>query len=168
MNNTKKISKKALLLALCICTIMITVTCDPMYYRDGRHSYITLENNSEIDVCAYGTENYPDTTINHTYPTWYSFMPVKSNTSEKVVPCSLGDWWELIFDITDLQCVSVFVFDKTFLEPHIRDGNFIVTETMAVQRYDLTLEDLNSLNWTIFYPPNERMKDVKMYPPYGK
>lgn len=37
-----------------------------------------------------------------------------------------------------------------------------------LQCYQLSLEDLQQINWTISYPPDERMKDVKMFPPYGK
>ena len=32
--------------------------------------------------------------------------------------------------------------------------------------YELTYEDLQSLGFHLYYPPNEKMKDVKMDPPY--
>ncbi|MDR1526180.1 MAG: hypothetical protein LBS46_00735 [Dysgonamonadaceae bacterium] len=164
MNKIKKITMVILLAYMSI----ITISCDRMYYRDGRHSLITIENNSKIHIFVYGSENYPDTTINYPCPTWFDFRVVESGASGRVVESLLGSWWEERFDLKNLQYLSVFIFEKTFLEPHILDENFIVTETMAIQRYDLTLEDLNSLNWTVPYPPDERMKNMKMYPPYGK
>ena len=41
----------------------------------------------------------------------------------------------------------------------------VVKEYKVLARYDLTLEDLERLNWTIYYPPNEKMKGIKMYYP---
>ncbi|MDR0873257.1 MAG: hypothetical protein LBN27_07320 [Prevotellaceae bacterium] len=152
---------------LLIFASIITISCDPMYFKDGRHSTIILKNNSEKDVYVYRYGNYPDTTINESYPTSYKFRIVNAGTSNQVRPCPLGDWWEKVFDLDNLQCISIFILNATFIEPHMNDENFTVNETMALQRYDLTLEDLNGLDWTISYPPDERMKDMKMYPPYG-
>jgi hypothetical protein len=158
----KQIKKIALLMF----TSAIVISCDPMYYKDDRHSYITLENNSENDIYVYGTINYPDTTISKSYLTSVEFGRVNSGISNYVIPSSLGDWWEKIFKIRDLQYISIFIFDAAFLEPHMYDKNFTVNETMALQRYDLSLQNLNDLNWKISYPPDERMKGMKMYPPY--
>ena len=38
----------------------------------------------------------------------------------------------------------------------------------VVQRYHLTIKDLERLHWTVSYPPTEDMKDVNMWPPYKK
>jgi len=35
-------------------------------------------------------------------------------------------------------------------------------------RYDLSKQDIETLQFRISYPPTERMKNVKMYPPYGE
>ena len=37
---------------------------------------------------------------------------------------------------------------------------------IILQRYDLSIAELEKLNWTIYYPPAEAMKDIYMYPPY--
>ena len=37
---------------------------------------------------------------------------------------------------------------------------------IILQRYDLSIAELEKLNWTIYYPPTEAMKDFYMYPPY--
>jgi len=39
-----------------------------------------------------------------------------------------------------------------------------INHTRLLQRYDLSLQDMKSLNLTISYPPDERMKYMKMYP----
>lgn len=55
----------------------------------------------------------------------------------------------------------IFIMDAELLESketHIHD--------IIIQRYDLSLQDLQQINWTLTYPPNENMKNMKMYPPY--
>ena len=38
----------------------------------------------------------------------------------------------------------------------------------VVQRYHLSVKDLDRLHWTVTYPPTEEMKGVNMWPPYKK
>jgi len=44
---------------------------------------------------------------------------------------------------------------------------YVPFDSVFLQRYDLTIRDLDILDWTLSYPPDERMKNIKMYPPYG-
>jgi len=37
---------------------------------------------------------------------------------------------------------------------------------LVLQRYYLSLQDLQKLNWRVSYPPTPEMKDMKMYPAY--
>jgi len=65
---------------------------------------------------------------------------------------------------SDLVCV--YILDAAVVEKEntskVIDGYY-----SALKRYDLTLEDLQRLDWKITYPPTEAMKDVKQWPPYG-
>lgn len=36
-----------------------------------------------------------------------------------------------------------------------------------IQRYDLSLQDLQDANWMLTYPPSPNMRTIKMWPPYG-
>ena len=40
--------------------------------------------------------------------------------------------------------------------------------TRFLRRYDMSIQDLKELNYSIPYPPDERMKTMKMYPPYDE
>ena len=60
----------------------------------------------------------------------------------------------------------LFVVDMQVLETY--SFNTIKNDYMILQRYDVTVSDLQRLDWQITYPPNEKMKDIKMYPPYGQ
>jgi hypothetical protein len=59
---------------------------------------------------------------------------------------------------------SIYVFDKQILSTITWDT--VKSHYMVLCRYDLTPEDLELLNWEVPYPPDERMKNMKMYPPY--
>ena len=61
--------------------------------------------------------------------------------------------------------VYVYVFDAETIEN--TPWEVVARDYLVLKRYDLTLEDLQRLDWKITYPPTEAMKDVKQYPPYG-
>ena len=60
----------------------------------------------------------------------------------------------------------VYVFDADVVEN--TSWEVVARDYLVLKRYDLTLEDLQRLDWKITYPPTEAMKDVKMYPQYGE
>ena len=55
----------------------------------------------------------------------------------------------------------IFIMDADIVELHTDFKKAII------QRYDISLQDLQCLNWMLTYPPSENMKDIKMWPPYG-
>ena len=66
---------------------------------------------------------------------------------------------------SSVDTLMVYVYDEDVVRNNtwqdIRD-NYLVR-----QRYDLSLGDMRALDWTLSYPPDERMKGIKMWPPYG-
>jgi len=62
--------------------------------------------------------------------------------------------------------LSVFFLDPDTLARY--DWAIIRRDYKILVRYDLSHNDLKKLNWCIYYPPTEAMKDMKMYPPYKK
>ena len=60
--------------------------------------------------------------------------------------------------------VYVYVFDAAVVDNTSWD--IVAKDYLVLKRYDLSLEDLQRLNWQVTYPPTEAMKDVKQYPPY--
>jgi hypothetical protein len=60
--------------------------------------------------------------------------------------------------------IRIYIFDEEVLLA--TSWNEIIANYMILQRYDLTIKDLQTLNWQIPYPPTEVMKDMKMYPAY--
>ena len=60
----------------------------------------------------------------------------------------------------------VYIFDATVVEN--TSWEVVARDYLVLKRYDLTLADLQRLDWKITYPPTKAMKNVKQYPPYGE
>jgi hypothetical protein len=87
-----------------------------------------------------------------------------NNVSNGVFYC-----WESSFnDINEIpsDTLMVYIFDEEVLKNN--SWGVVVENYMILQRYDLSLPDLQKLNWHVFYPPTEEMKNMKMYPKYGE
>ena len=79
---------------------------------------------------------------------------------------SSSDCFEKLFNREGYSgTVYVYVFDSEVVEN--TPWEVVARDYLVLKRYDLTLEDLQRLDWKITYPPTEAMKDVKQYPPYG-
>jgi len=129
------------------------VACD--YY----HGF-DFENNSTRDVYIYlgiekytGGLSYPDTAVSRVrvgtlFRQGESFSYSYSTRKE--------DPW--------VNTLSLYIFDADTFNMYdweeIKDGYKIL------QRYDISPENLKALKYKISYPPDERMKNIKMYPPY--
>jgi hypothetical protein len=68
------------------------------------------------------------------------------------------------YENTLKDTLYVFIFEEDVLANH--PWADVVDKNLILQRYDLSLQDLQQLNWQISYPPSELMKDMKMYPPF--
>jgi|SRR5690554_183757 len=131
-------------------------SCIPM---DIEYS-ILLKNQSNHKIDSYlgANEHYPDTTVVETNFRW-SVYPGSSIDYSATTP------WEEIFErYVPSDTLSMFVFHTDTLETN--SWETIISEYKVLKRYDLSLEDVQSLNYTIPYPPTEQMKDMRMYPPY--
>jgi len=68
------------------------------------------------------------------------------------------------FDNVPSDTISIYLFHIDTLKNNtwadVRDGYKIL------KRYDLSLEDLEYLDYKLSYPPDAKMLGVKMYPPY--
>jgi hypothetical protein len=57
--------------------------------------------------------------------------------------------------------LSIYIFHPDTLA--LYDWETIRAEYNVLVRYDLSFEDLERLDWKVFYPPNEKMEGVKMF-----
>ena len=133
---------------------------------ENHHRRIVIINNSEKDIYACCDGTYPDTlgdvgglTSNP------DRFKVKAHTNNRnAIRMISGAFWEDVFKYGNSipsDTLMVFILDAALLES--RHGRNAI-----IQRYDLSLQDLQHVNWTLYYPPSPNMSAIKMYPPYGQ
>ena len=153
-----------ILLLICVC---ITNTCGLKDSENCHHS-IEFTNNSDglLDVnFTIFSYYYPDPLDISKIPNFSEDQKnIKSNETRKNLytrHCmekylNEGEWF---FDT-----VYVYVFDATVVEN--TPWEVVARDYLVLKRYDLTLEDLQLLNWKISYPPTEAMRYVIQSPPF--
>ena len=77
--------------------------------------------------------------------------------------------WELFFKKWDVIELLVADYETSYqYEFEMKLPCDTIRKYLPVLHcYELTLEDLQRMNWTVVYPPEEAMKDMKQWPPYG-
>ena len=133
--------------------IMLSATCKKENTEDCHHS-ITVVNQSEKDIYVHEYLGYPDTVYFKHGPN-----PVLSPELNKVKAGESNtnalwgrDCWEIEFEnfIVPSEKIMIFIFDAQVLESTSWDT--VVSNYMVLKRYDLSLEDLKQLDFTITYP----------------
>jgi hypothetical protein len=123
-----------------------SVTCRKGHGDDR----LTIVNNSNKSIYIIVQYNYPDTSIND--KSWsnlaYTHVQVDPNSAQHL--WNSLDWDEVIRGKNSLNTVMVFVFDleKVISKPWAQ----IQSDYDVLKRYDLTIDQLNILDWKIIYP----------------
>jgi len=138
---------------LLIATSMLLCACPK---NEVRHYYVTIINKSKIEIGFQDYRNYEDTFFycqpNGGYP---YIQRVSSNSSvELVVPASELSYWEQY--INKGQTINIFITDaNVFYEYWQQPCDTIRKYVPILHRYQLTLQDLQRMDWTVVYPPEE-------------
>ena len=116
---------------------------------------ITVVNNTNKTIYLERSEDYPNFDSYKYYPDpLFNSQTTKleANTTSKNVLPTFGNCYEGIYKSIGSGIMMVYVFDGPTLETegweYIKDNNLIL------KRYDLTLQDLKDMNWTITYDGN--------------
>jgi hypothetical protein len=135
--------------------LLIGGTCNN---NEEKHNSILFKNNSDKDLYVHGKFEYPDTSIDFSNPVLSGeyYKVISHSTND---PLEITDTYEGRF--IQYDTLMVFVFDAETLENTPWDT--ITANYIILMRFDLSLEDLKRLNWTITYPAMENMQ-VKIYP----
>ncbi len=155
---------KKLLFILCV---FLFTQCEKLV-MDREYS-LTLKNNSDFSIIYFTGVNinplpavYPDTTL---YVDSFSMEPTII-VSPGEIKYLIRSGVHLSNTIKELPAdtLSIYLFHIDTLKNNtwsdVRDGYKIL------KRYDLSLEDLEYLDYKLSYPPDAKMSGVKMYPPY--
>ena len=148
-----------------IVLILLLFTACPKIDTENCHYSITVINDSDFDIYhdiyldTLGIYQSPKGLIGNAY--WLK-VPAKGNNRYVSQDC-----YEYFFTKGTsfyngtyglLDSLRVYIFDALEVEQNLKKE--------MLKRYDLTLEDLRKLDWTVAYPPTEAMKDIIQYPPY--
>ena len=150
------------LLFQCLIVIMVLSSnrCKNPPFVDVFH-VITIHNKSNEsinfhDLSLRGVLHYPDTTLPVSKP-----ILVKVNATSSFDILSKEEWSEILKKLP-ADTLSIFIFDALVYEG--TKWEEIRNDYKILKRYDLSIEDLERLNYTVTYPPTEEMKGIKMYP----
>ena len=161
MKNTRKIT----IILMVLSFVFIASTCNKE--DENHHSTIEVINNSEKAIYAYFGVEYPDTLDrigipSSSEPSIYKVEPHKRNRTA----LWQNTFWEVIFRdgrLIPSDTLMIYIFDAKLL-----DSNTTHVDNTIIQRYDLSLQDLQRINWILTYPPAPNMSAIKMYPPHGQ
>jgi len=159
---------------LVIFWLSTAVTCEKKE-RENCHPSIRFSNNSTKSVRANYRVLHPVHYPNPisaletlSYTAQHEMYKINSGEQNNTRALRSRDCIEHIFNRSDgfLDTLYLFVFDAAVIENTSWD--IVVRDQLFLKRYDLTLQDLQRLNWQVTYPPTEAMRDVKQYPPFGQ
>jgi len=141
--------------------LLFCVSCEDTLYE--KFYSITIINNSSHSVCFYmaglkSQRQFPDTLIFYQKE---ETVPIKSNSSFYI---DSRTKWSEIFQQLPVDTLSIYLFHIDTLESNTWAD--VQAGYKILKRYDLSLEDLEYLEYKLSYPPDAKMSGVKMYPPY--
>lgn len=172
--------------SLALAGIVILTSCVWLTCGDDPRE-LSIQNNSDIGICyhfhsikgwptpPYPYILYPDTTIS--FGSIFLRGPIE--------PKQLYETQEYVeYAYSEQDTVSLFIFDERLYKQEVwvpvgnNDGHFTnptwdkaIEDYDILVRYDLSKEDMDRCRQedgviVLCYPPDERMKDIKMWPPY--
>ena len=143
------------LFPLCILMLLGCGTSDDRFYG------ITFQNASEDHILFYMADihapsAYPDTVIVEE-----AFSRALGPGSNEIRYADT-EWREVLAQLPS-DTLSVFIVDQTVV--FLEGWESIKEDYLVLKRYDLSIQDLETLNYQLTYPPDERMQGMKVFPP---
>jgi hypothetical protein len=160
--------KVSLLFGLVILLICTASRCQDKE-SENCHTAIGFSNNSTKNLYVRGMHYIPRypfaSEVGYIHSTVNERYKVKSGEqSNRKAMSSSGCHEDRFDDDYYSDTFIVYIFDAAVVEN--TPWEIVARDYLVLKRYDLTLEDLQRLDWKITYPPTEMMKDVKQWPPY--
>ncbi|WP_291529405.1 hypothetical protein [Bacteroides sp. UBA939] len=151
-----------------IATIIVVLGCKKIPER----SYsVWMTNKSKETISSYWAldperHSYPDTTLSFGKEESIGYIIKPGNTSYGGVPLLTIEEWILRLPKDTL---SIYIFSQDTVNKY--SWSEIQSDYKVLRRYDLSIGDIHALYNEydipdIPYPPTEKMKNMKMYPPY--
>lgn len=118
------------------------------------HHFLSIYNNSSFTIYAHGDCGYPDTLgFASRFPN-----PILNGEIYRVAPNSVNTDAVYLYDncwevrIKSEVCPSDILTIYLFREDSLKANDWKDAPNYVLKRYDLTIDDLNAIGWTINYP----------------
>ncbi|QEC53039.1 hypothetical protein EDD80_1041 [Anseongella ginsenosidimutans] len=153
---------KAFSIVLCLsqCEVAMDREDDPLYVVNQSGQSVRVYVNNDENYSAL----YPDTSISDFEERLSA--EIIANNREVVIPGSEASWKSTFEVSVPHDTVSLFIFHADTLTKF--PWQTIREDYKILRRYDLSLEDLITLEFKVPYPPSPKMKNMKMFPPTAK
>lgn len=130
---------------LVICVLTLGTGCEAVSGYDSRFKVV---NNSGRAIYVEKSYTFPDTSIPPGSP---MISPIATRVEPgKELGIPILCCWEAKLEEVPSHMVMLFVFDADTVD--LLPWDRVRREYKILRRYDLTIEDLRQLNWTITYP----------------
>lgn len=156
---------KTLKTTIILFLVVLLTSCDPLYS-------IHFVNNSEKSIYVeFYISNYPDTTIlSEIIAHYHPMIESQETTTIYETIGRLPDFFYSYNNDLRIDTVSFYIFDSDTVDYYTWDT--IVSKNKVLQRYDLSMSDLeelmpNKYSSILYFPPTEKMMHIHMWPPYG-
>ena len=100
---------------------------------------------------------YPDTSLRATRPGLQAVPPSDKRWHDSWIP------WEDVYKEFPADTMSIFFIDNSVYEQ--TDWEEVRNEYKILMRYDLSIKDLQQLNFVVPYPPTSAMRNMKIFQP---
>ncbi len=140
---------------------LLLCSCKTDFFDEGS---AVLTNNSKTEIVLlrdYISYNYytrNDTDICSILNDYYRLTKLDCNESFTIIR------WDDYNKMAAADTFSILIFDVETLNN--KSWKEISDNYLVLCRYDLSGQDIKTLNSVIPYPPSPAMKDMKMYPSY--
>lgn len=133
------------ILIICLQLVLMSSSCkNESSYYDYRLKVI---NKSDKTIDIDYSQVFPDTTINNVPYFYHNTGKAMPNGTITLVR---GGTWENAFKDDIHQKLIIFIFNATIVDNTPWDT--IRKKYLILKRYELTLKDLDSLNFNVTYP----------------
>jgi len=138
-------------------TIILIIACIVFYAcpdREKGHQYITIVNRTNKDVVYQGLINWTDTFFYCSNTGTTIPITVRADSLNKFEADIWSSGWEASLNRGEIM--NILVADAEKYNQYWREPCDTIRKYVPIlYRYQLTLEDLQRMNWTVVYPPKE-------------
>jgi hypothetical protein len=124
-------------LIILMSVILISAKCK----KNDYHREIIIKNNSNSKINFSVSLDYPDTTL----PCPFAIFEINAG----------GEYSDWVRDGWETYIFKPQYYQLFILDPHIVDSltcDSISKNHLIIKRYQLSVDDLNSMNWIVNYP----------------